>query len=166
MKGSLIALFALLTIGIYAQTGSISGQLKTGKTGPGLGYTLVRVEGMKKFVNADAIGRFRIDSVTPGIQQIRLKSLGSRDTVLTVKVEAGKESKLEVIYPPECIYDLHKENRTCPHCGKRDQVIPIWYGLIISTLDDAKPQPEFYTGGCVISGCDPNWYCKRDSLKF
>ncbi|HXC03548.1 MAG TPA: hypothetical protein VNZ86_02280 [Bacteroidia bacterium] len=108
MKGSLIALFALLTIGIYAQTGSISGQLKTGKTGPGLGYTLVRVEGMKKFVNADAIGRFRIDSVTPGIQQIRLKSLGSRDTVLTVKVEAGKESKLEVIYPPEYIYDLHK----------------------------------------------------------
>jgi hypothetical protein len=25
---------------------------------------------------------------------------------------------------------------------------------------------EYKSGGCMVSGCDPHWYCKRDKKKF
>jgi len=67
-----------------------------------------------------------------------------------------------------CKYDQSKENKTCPVCEKEDQVIPISYGLIaeITKKGEEKKEKEYKSGGCVTTGCDPNWYCKRDEFKF
>tara|TARA_R110002051_G_scaffold117953_1_gene191763 strand:- start:2448 stop:2975 length:528 start_codon:yes stop_codon:yes gene_type:complete len=67
-----------------------------------------------------------------------------------------------------CKYDQSKENKTCPVCKKEDKVIPISYGLIaeITKKGEEKKEKEYKSGGCVTTGCDPNWYCKRDDINF
>ncbi|MFA7326246.1 MAG: hypothetical protein WC121_06245 [Candidatus Kapaibacterium sp.] len=73
----------------------------------------------------------------------------------------------------ECQYN--KADSICPVCSKIDKVIPIEYGYLVITKEEYekrndKNQKEdlrtFKSGGCEISGCDPFWYCKRDSISF
>lgn len=81
------------------------------------------------------------------------------DTILTVNIEL----------PPPCKYDANKKNNTCPKCNKKDKVIPIVYGLLISTNGDDPLKDEgktFKAGGCGISNCDTHWFCKRDKIEF
>ena len=76
--------------------------------------------------------------------------------------------KIKIPYSLSCKYDQSKENKTCPVCKKEDQVIPISYGLIaeITKKGEEKKEKEYKSGGCVTTGCDPNWYCKRDEINF
>ncbi|MEY8847293.1 hypothetical protein AB9K26_00635 [Psychroserpens sp. XS_ASV72] len=75
---------------------------------------------------------------------------------------------LKIPYSLTCKYDKSKDNKTCPTCEREDEVIPIAYGLIaeITKKGEEKQEKKYKSGGCVISDCDPNWYCKRDNLEF
>lgn len=73
----------------------------------------------------------------------------------------------------ECQYS--KDDSICPICLKIDKVIPIEYGYLVITEEEHKKMYDknqnedlrtFKSGGCEISGCDPFWYCKRDSISF
>ena len=76
--------------------------------------------------------------------------------------------QVKIPYSLSCKYDTSKNNKTCPVCKKDDQVIPISYGLIseITKKGEEKKEKEYKPGGCVTTGCDPNWYCKRDEIDF
>jgi len=81
-----------------------------------------------------------------------------------------------------CPYEKTKNNR-CPVCKKTDKTIPIVYGLIIE-ITDANPniietngvriisdtpiikKKKYKSGGCVVSDCQPSWFCERDDKKF
>jgi hypothetical protein len=68
-----------------------------------------------------------------------------------------------------CKYDASINDKTCPICHKKDKVIPIRYGLPVSVNGENPMKHEGKTwkaGGCNISKCDPNWYCKRDRTEF
>jgi hypothetical protein len=75
---------------------------------------------------------------------------------------------LKIPYSLSCKYDVSKENKTCPVCKKEDQVLPVSYGLIfeITKQGEEKKDKKYKSGGCVTTGCDPNWFCKRDEIKF
>jgi hypothetical protein len=88
----------------------------------------------------------------------------------------GKESKkLELEYSSTCPFGK-KENNICPVCKKRDKVIPIRYGLIgeirnkKGELVDGKGnkiiEEKYKPGGCVVTDCQPNWYCERNKKDF
>lgn len=73
----------------------------------------------------------------------------------------------------ECQYS--RADSICPICLKIDKVIPIEYGYLVITEEEHKKRNNknqnedlrtFKSGGCEISGCDPFWYCKRDSISF
>ncbi len=79
------------------------------------------------------------------------------------------------MYSVYCKYDKSAKDKKCPLCGREDNVIPIRYGLIAvivpkkgkHTLKNQNQViEEFFAGGCVVTYCDPNWYCKKDHLKF
>ena len=59
----------------------------------------------------------------------------------------------------------------CPH-GHTDNILPIIYGLYITThrkngySDSSNSDREYYTGGCLVSDCDPKYYCKIHQTKF
>jgi len=106
-------------------------------------------------------------------------------------LEANEHANINIPYSLTCKYNKSKNNKTCPICKKDDQTIPISYGLtkrindeevkkyksneLIVRIDSTSngfikknwsKKKESYSGGCVITGCDPNWYCKRDDYKF
>lgn len=109
-------------------------------------------------------------------------------------LEQNENATVSIPYSLTCKYNKSKKNKTCPICKKDDQVIPISYGLtvkindkeveeyksnvLVIRINENKGKPngiikknwsenrESYPGGCVTTGCDPNWYCKRNDYKF
>ena len=67
-----------------------------------------------------------------------------------------------------CQYKKSKHDNICPICHKNDKVLKITYGFMdFENKKDLKEyNKKYYNGGCNISKCDPNWYCKRNKLKF
>lgn len=78
-----------------------------------------------------------------------------------------KDTKtLELNYRSTCPYK--KEKSVCPICKKEDKVIPIVYGMIaeITKKGEEKKKEKYRSGGCVVSDCDPHWFCERDDTNF
>jgi hypothetical protein len=88
--------------------------------------------------------------------------------------------KIEIPFTPVCPYTTSKKKHKCPTCEKRNQVIPISYGYWLRATfinkdghevdrkgKKIKPKKNSsFPGGCVITDCQPNWYCERDQTKF
>ena len=91
-----------------------------------------------------------------------------RNRIIIGFLKPNDSIELKIPYSLSCKYDKSKENKTCPVCKKEDKVIPISYGLIaeIRKKGEEKKEKEYKSGGCVTTGCDPNWYCKRDKIEF
>ncbi len=53
----------------------------------------------------------------------------------------------------------------CPKCGSVD-ASPIVYGLPTEETFDHERQGAVALGGCVITGNDPEWACKRCGTRF
>lgn len=132
---------------------------------------------MGRAISTDEQGRFAIDSLDPGRYDVNATYITFRDTTLQgIQVEPGVTTFIKIVLPRYCVYDSRAESGLCPVCSKKDAVIPIQYGLLIGDethglkMDGkqryALDQGKWYVGGCVISDCDPNWYCRTDSLKF
>jgi hypothetical protein len=179
MTNKLTILF-LLTLGSLcstAQTGQINGRLivdkKDSKTVAKHTIILLQSKKNNKFVFLQPDLTFRIDSLNPDTVSIKLSTVFYfRDTIVSdIVIRNDMKLNLEIKYPPSCVFDHSKDNKTCPVCGKKDQTIPIIYGLLVDTGKGKKKNKkeagiDYYVGGCVISGCDPHWYCKRDDKKF
>lgn len=66
-----------------------------------------------------------------------------------------------------CNYDNSLKNRQCPKCRRKDRVLPVLYGLTASDPLEPDPYPvKGHHAGTDVTGCDPNWYCERDKLRF
>lgn len=101
--------------------------------------------------------KIRTEPKPAGTNRIIIDFLKPNDTI-----------NIKLPYSLTCKYDKSKKDKTCPVCKKEDQVIPISYGLIveITKKGEVKKEKEYKSGGCVTTGCDPNWYCKRDEIDF
>lgn len=75
----------------------------------------------------------------------------------------GEVKDLELSYSSTCPYG---KSNVCPICKKKDKVIPIVYGLIAEIKGKKSKTKKFKPGGCVISDCQPNWFCERDKNEF
>ena len=58
-----------------------------------------------------------------------------------------------------------EENPKCPNCGG-DETIPIIYGLPLPSMGEKERRGEVLLGGCIVSGNDPEWYCKVCKNRF
>jgi hypothetical protein len=91
-------------------------------------------------------------------------------TLENIKLIRNNTTHITVTFPLDCAYNKHALNNICPKCKKNDRVGPILYGLLIPIFGEngtIKPFPKNYeSGGCIISDCDPSWYCQRDKLRF
>jgi iron complex outermembrane receptor protein len=78
------------------QTGAITGVVRSAATDSVLGKALVSIEGRPLNIQADAEGRFRLDSVPAGKARITARLLGYAPTKQTVEVPAGGEQAVEL----------------------------------------------------------------------
>lgn len=103
---------------------------------------------------------------------LRIYDLSCLDTTVeNIIVAANQIKELQITVLSTCKYDRSANLKECPVCHKSDQVIPIVYGLLVSIPDSNRKkkkhkQSDFYPGGCEITCCDPNWYCRRDKIEF
>lgn len=68
-----------------------------------------------------------------------------------------------------CLYDHPKDYiPTCPK-NHTDSIIPIVYGLIAERGNmyiKNKTEEKVRYAGCVVTDCDPRFYCKMHSISF
>lgn len=146
----------------FGQGGVIQGHLYDRKE-CGLSYAYVKLAETKIGVWTDSNGNFKIDSIPIGTYNLIVNYFGYEDTTLkALKISSDTLLIIELEFPAFCKYDKHRKNNTCPICGKNNKVVPIVYGYPIGKLD----WKNYFYAGCVITLCDPNWYCKRDKLEF
>lgn len=165
----------LLTIYLtaYGQTGMIKGQVYDRREQKGLAFAnvlLIDKIDPKMGTTTDDNGNYKIGKIPIGIYNLKVSYIGYGDTTLIeIKIMADTILTINLELPPPCKYDGHRKNKTCPKCNKSDKVIPIVYGLLISTNEEDPLKDEgktFKSGGCNISYCDPHWFCKRDKIEF
>ena len=90
----------------------------------------------------------------------------STNSAYTINLKDQKNDSIKIPYSSKCKYSKRFDN-TCPKCHKKDQVIPISYGLSASiSKREEKQNLKTFPGGCIISDCQPTWHCERDKLEF
>lgn len=167
----LLLLIVLFVYGRSAYSQTVSGKLTDTKQNKPIAYASVLLfskENTRRAVMSDQGGAFTFKGVKPGKYSITISSTEYRDTTFSNILVDG-DTALHLTYYNYCQYDYSLNNRTCPKCNKRNAVIPIMYGLPVST-DGEDPQKldgiKYILAGCETTGCDPHWYCKRDKLSF
>lgn len=117
---------------------------------------------------SDLEGRFMFTNVARGTYSIRVDNMLNGDTTFT-NIHITGDTSLVLDTYKFCPYDASVNDKTCPVCHKKNEVIPIRYGLIISIDGSEKNEEDgvtYLSGGCNVSNCDPHWYCKRDKKRF
>lgn len=131
--------------------------------------TVQLLKGTRVIAQALAVndGKFRFEDLTPGRYRLRFKRLGEGDFYISnIILKEGQTSEIDFNPAVACPYRYPKG--FTPHCLKKpsDPIVPIVYGLPTrKTLARAKAG-EVHLGGCLITGCDPKYYCGTHDLKF
>jgi len=99
-----------------------------------------------------------------------------------ISLKENEIKNFEIPYSSVCPFSKNTGN-ICPVCKKNDKVLPIVYGFtmkikyrdkngnpinkygkVISKEEDEKITSK--SGGCVVSDCQPNWFCELDQIDF
>ena len=162
MKFALLILCVLKSLTGLCQHGYLAGRVTEGATNQGFaGVTVLLRQGDKLVSGAstDSTGEFRMDKVAAGNYSVDIKTIGYRmETVENVAINENS-SRLVIPFPGPCKYIYTKGIR--PRCveGHSDNIIPIVYGLPGSALMKKAKLGKVHLGGCVVSDCDPKYYC-------
>ena len=130
---------------------------------------VLKINGTKKASYPDKNLNFTFQNLDSDSILIYMEPKSARiETMMMGFLEPNDTLFLKIPYMLTCKYDKSKNNKTCPICKRQDRVIPIVYGLLayIQKKGEVNKEPEIKEGGCIISNCDPNWYCKRDQIDF
>lgn len=159
-----VLLFALHS-GVCQSYGSIEGIVYDSVENSGIAYANIVLLKANLETHSDLHGKFNFDNVAVGedVLECSIVGYGSpkrlnlriiEDTTVFIRINLT-----------ECEYDFLGQGK-CPVCNRLDQTIPIFYGEpTAKTLRKAK-KGRVFLGGCLITRCNPNWYCKRDEVKF
>jgi hypothetical protein len=170
MKALSILIFIFYSFNLYSQTSEINGRFNI--TEPYLNYYDVQIllkqgDGILMKSRIDSLGNFIFKNVPEGFYALIFDPLGFRQFI-TDSFFVFHDSTKQVIfnYPPPCRY-IYEEGMT-PKCiyGHSNKIIPIIYGLPLpKTMKKAK-KGLLKLGGCIVSGCDPHFYCKVHKIEF
>ncbi|RZM25400.1 MAG: carboxypeptidase regulatory-like domain-containing protein [Pedobacter sp.] len=132
-------------------------------------------ESGKEFrTGTDKDGNFFFKKLRKGLYNVKVSGFAIADTILS-GIAVNGDTSLTINYNVYCQYDRSAKNKNCPLCGREDSVVRIRYGLIgvrvpkeghHNSGSQNQKEPDYFPGGCLITTCDPNWYCRRDGLQF
>lgn len=175
MKTLILTLVLFTSSCVSAQTGSFTCKLTFDYPTDNLHLNELRINvtgsSISRFVILHKETQFSLYNLPADTVSIHISDLGCTDTVISnILILSGETASLEIHFPSTCEYDKSTNDKTCPVCTKKNEVIPVEYGYPIFKNDRAqrkfKKNPTFYAAGCEISCCDPHWYCKRDKKLF
>ena len=109
--------------------------------------------------STDSAGHFRVASIAPGTYDVEIQAFGFRTkTVRGVDVTVSS-GPLVLDFPGPCTF-LYSGNQR-PACvgGHTNHLLPIVYGLPSKKAMARAKAGKIHLGGCLITGCDPRYYC-------
>ena len=112
-------------------------------------------------------GAFKIENIKPGLYKIKIKVIGYREGIRdSIKVLANLTTGLNLNYPFPCKFNyVDGEKPKCPK-GHTDEIIPTVYGLPSTKTMKSLKKGKVFLGGCMVTDCDPKFYCKRHKIEL
>ena len=120
--------------------------------------------------NINNIGRITYRDIKPGNYKILISGRGQTSIIKdSILVGQGQRLVLNFKINGPCLYD-HPAGYI-PTCPKNhiDSIIPIIYGLVATTIEwgtKNKKEVNAKYAGCVVTDCDPQFYCKLHDIEF
>jgi hypothetical protein len=110
---------------------------------------------------------FDIERLVPGMYKLAIHQIGRRpDYYDSLIILDGQTKKLTATYPGPCQFIYSKGYKPkCPF-GHSDNIIPIVYGMPGKKLMEKSQHGKIYLGGCLISDCDPRYYCRLHKIEI
>jgi hypothetical protein len=130
--------------------------------------TLLSDQNIKYVEYTNERGEFEFKNIQPGRYTLQFEAIGFKDTTF-FNLPMLKDTSLQLNYIRNCNFDKSIKDKSCPTCKKKNNVIPIIYGLPYSKNGEDPTKgngKKFVLAGCEITDCDPNWYCRKDKTKF
>ena len=157
-------LFLIISISSSAQTGVMKGHVSYIEDNNSFsGLTIVLIKDGKELFGAitDKNGDYEIKDIPVGKYDLKISMLGFKSKIIK-DIEIKENQNLESLtFPDPCV----PSERICPHVHK-DYIIPILYGYPTkSQLRKAKKR-KIKLGGCVVTNCDPKWFCTKHNIEF
>ena len=166
----------LLTLGLFcycliglAQSGTIKGVIKDGlslENSFGISIELYRKLDKKFIAGAvsDSIGKFQIKNIPSGTYDLKFSLVGFNEYTLSdVNISDDSTTFLDIRFP--CPFGVVKSKKVCP-LGHKDDIVRIEYGLPSMKTSKKADKGKIELGGCIVTGCDPIWYCKKHKIRF
>jgi len=155
----------------YCQSGQIVGHItKKGDASLERNYlTVLLTQGDStiKGTMADKSGFFKFDNVSNGVYSLKIRQIGYRDFVTdNLKIVKDSILRLNLTYPPPCNFVYEKGRKPMCIGGHTDNIIPIVYGLPTKKTMDKAKKGLLHLGGCVVSDCDPHYYCTTHKIEL
>ena len=84
----------------------------------------------------------------------------------SIFVKKGQLLELNIMLEDPCLYDYSTDQiPVCPE-NHTDNVIPIVYGLIAQSSGSDLKNEKIHLGGCLVTDCDPKFYCTIHKVEF
>ena len=160
----------------FCQSGEIGGKLMIANEEersslPSKIYAILKHENIKDSIQVDGNFNFKFENLRSGKYYVSFSVRNypiNRSYIFNLK--EGEKINQDIELKPICAFQNSKEKTNCPVCKKIDKVIPISYGLSVSIVPKGKKENtnrknKVHEGGCVVSDCQPNWYCERDETR-
>lgn len=165
----LLAMLLILGQIGFPQNGKIKGIARNGVTfenSPFVNISLTKNIDKKiiQFTNSDTVGNFEFQNIPQGVYDLNFSFIGySNYTYKNIAIHKDSTTYLLIQFP--CPNGTKSVKKKCPF-GHRDNIIPIIYGLPSEKSLKKADQGKIELGGCIVTECDPKWYCKTHRIKY
>ena len=167
MKQSLLYILLILTLNSFCQHGTLKGIVRNGVDNIPSPYITIVLNQKNKLIaatNSDSTGHFEIDNISPGEYELMFSFVGYQSyKIPKFSVINDSTTFLETKYP--CPTGKSKSKNTCPY-GHKNNIVPIIYGLPTENTLKRANKGKCELGGCLVTDCDPKWYCKEHKISF
>lgn len=149
----------------FSQNGEIEGKIIShfnSEIFPGASLIIL---GTNHSTQSDFYGNYSLKDIKAGKYDIEVEFVNfAKDTLQNIEITDGKTTELVIKLPLDC-YPKNKK-RICPQGEHRNNIIQIIYGLPSEKQMKRAKKGKLKLGNCVVTGCEPNWYCKIHKTEF
>lgn len=168
---ALVALFQLILLAgpltSFCQATSLRGKLVDRQSHQGIvGALLVfkRTDTIVTRCISDSAGLFQVDNLPPDVYKLDIAASGYRPQTLQNVLVSATTAPLIITFPGPCPYAYSGAQPVTCKFGHTDQLIPVVYGEPSDETVEKARWGKVYLGGCIVTGCDPTYYCKIHHL--
>lgn len=169
MKNTLliICLLVFIAFNMKAQTGNLKGNVNHGVDfSPSYGVTIsLENDSLGAYGDfSDSTGYYEVENIPIGKYTLKLAFIGYPEHIIQ-DFEIFKDSTLNLNINYPCPNGENISKKVCPH-GHKDKIIRIVYGYPTLRMMRKEKRGKIHLGGCIVSECDPKWYCKIHKIEF